>query len=193
MYTYTIADKLTLIKVKRVSEESVKKMLETAFLISNPDLRGIKNGDSIAPLQQSIDWIAPFHISISNAMCRFIGLPRVVDCEVVASDDEKFEVMYANQDELDKTMLIYMAYEVVKQMESHCKTTSNILDLTEIIQGFTPKTFKLEAGEIMDSKVLEQSILIQSLADTGLFSRKNSFDLIKSNITEELASPANGI
>ncbi|MDI5833318.1 hypothetical protein OCF84_20660 (plasmid) [Shewanella xiamenensis] len=168
-----------------IQGELSKSIIKKAILISNPELTAVLNGDSLAPMDQAIDWIAPFQSAMSNAIASFTGLPKCFPCEIVAASDDRFELLFdESEGELDQAVAMHIVYEVTQQMIGYGSIKDNTLDITNLLKQFTPKNFGLEAGEILNLKVLEQSLLINALSQTDVFTAENAFELAINDTSE---------
>lgn len=166
-------------------EELTKDIIKRAILISKHDVTAVLNGDSLAPLSQAVDWIAPFQSAMSNAIASFTGLPKCFPCEVVAASNDRFELIFDESGiEVDQAIAMHIVYEVTQQMMDFGVVKDNTLDVTNLLAKFTPKNFNLQAGEFLNLKVLEQSLLINALSQTNIFSVENAFELAINDISE---------
>jgi hypothetical protein len=190
MYTYQIVYKLTRWVYSSMGHKKILDVLKSAWLIKLPELKGLKKDNSVAPINQSVEWIAPFHLATCNAISEFLDIPKLVDCELVCDTEGNFELLFnPEQEDPDLTMLMFLAVEATEMLLKDCEVKNEIVDISKITNGFTPQLFGMEKGEIFDSSLLKNGLMINVLSETGVFTASNVFDMIKEQSAEVTPSP----
>ncbi|GGB65899.1 hypothetical protein GCM10011607_28270 [Shewanella inventionis] len=156
------------------SEQSVKTVFEHAFAITNPALTTLRSGDEVWPLKIGISKLEPFLMSYCTAISSLLNIKTQIKCNVVAVSETSFDVMYEESDELDLASFLLIACDGVEQVLSSSKVANDLVDVSQLVQSFSPKTFGLVVGEMLDSKRLQQGLVSSILKESGVLPIKGS-------------------
>ncbi|QIR16502.1 hypothetical protein [Shewanella aestuarii] len=177
------------------SEQSVKTVLEMAFNITQPELTTLKCGDEMWPLKMGMTKLEPFLMSYCTAIHKLLNITTQINSSVVAVNEDEFEVMYQEHDELDLATFLLIAVDGVDQVLECSEVNNETIDVSQLIQAFSPKNLGIVPGELLDSNRLQQGLISSILKEAGVLpiktARKIALKMVD-NITEQnsLSGPA---
>jgi hypothetical protein len=172
------------------SEQSVRQVFEHAFSIAMPDLNQISSNESVWPVKYGFTILEPFLMSYCGAVCQLLNLTNQINPLVISIDEKSFCVKYDEVEHLDSGAFLLVALEGVKQLIDASIVSKNNLDVSLLMNAFTPKNFGLEKGEILDLKKIQQGLVSAALKEAGVLSVAASRNMTKYIIDDIDSIPA---